>query len=325
MASTSQGGAATAGSPCESEACPSRAPPRRDPGLSRWMDPLLGKREVVAGGPLHAEVPSTSHDAHFQHPRSPGYPRMDPPHDGHKEEIPRSARPMLDEVPPLRGPPSTRLSTDFRQGMRSSGQPDQSQAADLHLDALRVFLQGLRAPASDMSPARPPQRVLASACHGELTLGHQAQLEMTALRRALRMQWALEAAEDDTSASEADEDADVIVGPTNLAVMPSKLEALFLPDLCGGGPVVPVGSSSRCLRLSDTLRLSRARSGEAPLSFGSVLHLNYGAGQPCRPCMFERWAGRCNKSWLCDFCHLHTVRPDRSGVRAQGARTKARP
>lgn len=40
------------------------------------------------------------------------------------------------------------------------------------------------------------------------------------------------------------------------------------------------------------------------LSFGSVLHL-CGHLDHCRPCMFERKARRCKKSWLCDFCHFH--------------------
>mmetsp|Transcript_76402 Transcript_76402/g.177322 ORF Transcript_76402/g.177322 Transcript_76402/m.177322 type:complete len:122 (-) Transcript_76402:91-456(-) len=85
-----------------------------------------------------------------------------------------------------------------------------------------------------------------------------------------------------------------------------KLEELTLPESNSGYGAVPVGSNSRCMRLSDALRLAKARSSETPLSFGSTLHLNFGATQACRPCLFERWPGRCIKSWLCDFCHLHT-------------------
>jgi len=134
-------------------------------------------------------------------------------------------------------------------------------------------------------------------------------------------------AESECSApSEPDESAEVVVGPTDLAVTPLKLEDLCLFQLerhTGTMKRVPLVSNPRRLSLADALRLSQARPEEAPLSFGSTLHLNYGAGQPCRPCMFERWAGRCNKSWLCDFCHLHTVqKARRDGPRAQ-ARTKA--
>uniref|UniRef100_A0A7S4W575 Uncharacterized protein n=1 Tax=Alexandrium monilatum TaxID=311494 RepID=A0A7S4W575_9DINO len=134
-------------------------------------------------------------------------------------------------------------------------------------------------------------------------------------------------AESECSApSEPDESAEIIVGPTNLAVMPLKLEDLCLFRLerhTGTVKRVPLVSNPRRLSLADALRLSHARPEEAPLSFGSTLHLSYGAGQPCRPCMFERWAGRCIKSWLCDFCHLHTTqKARRDGPRAQ-ARTKA--
>lgn len=128
-------------------------------------------------------------------------------------------------------------------------------------------------------------------------------------------------------ASDPDEPAEIIVGPTKMASMPFNLEDLSLPQgsLKGGSvEAVPLKSSSRCLSLSDARRLSHARLEEAPLSFGSVVHLNHGPGHKCRPCMFERWAGRCSKSWLCDFCHLHEVQKVRQngagGPRAQGRR-----
>mmetsp|Transcript_38841 Transcript_38841/g.97599 ORF Transcript_38841/g.97599 Transcript_38841/m.97599 type:complete len:478 (-) Transcript_38841:173-1606(-) len=108
--------------------------------------------------------------------------------------------------------------------------------------------------------------------------------------------------------SSAEEPSTVIVGPTHLAVMPHRLEELWIPtskgNLNANTPVM-IRSNPGQLSLGDTLRLSEARSAQAPLSFGSVLHLCRGDDAPCRLCMFERWAGRCSKKWLCDFCHCH--------------------
>lgn len=103
-----------------------------------------------------------------------------------------------------------------------------------------------------------------------------------------------------------EDDVEVLVGPTHLAVKPLRLEDQTLPHTCCDGSIVhmPLMSGPRCMILSEAMRLSNARSWQAPLSFGSVLHLNMGKKASCRPCMFERWAGRCTKSWLCDFCHL---------------------
>jgi len=103
-----------------------------------------------------------------------------------------------------------------------------------------------------------------------------------------------------------DDDVDVLVGPTQHAMKPMRLDDQTLPQKCCNGEVlhVPFNSGPRCMSLGDALRLSDAGAGQAPLSFGSVLHLNFGGKLPCRPCMFERWAGRCIKSWLCDFCHV---------------------
>jgi len=113
----------------------------------------------------------------------------------------------------------------------------------------------------------------------------------------------------DESSSNPELQANVIVGPTQLAVQPMRLEDLWIPaNPRFGEPKAPIRSGPYCLALSDVRRLSGARSDEAPLSFGTVKHLIFGSGRSgasCRPCMFERWAGRCNKSWLCDFCHLH--------------------
>eukprot|EP00747_Dinoflagellata_sp_TGD_P213806 gnl/TRDRNA2_/TRDRNA2_86720_c1_seq1.p1 gnl/TRDRNA2_/TRDRNA2_86720_c1~~gnl/TRDRNA2_/TRDRNA2_86720_c1_seq1.p1 ORF type:complete len:127 (+),score=14.65 gnl/TRDRNA2_/TRDRNA2_86720_c1_seq1:50-382(+) len=84
-----------------------------------------------------------------------------------------------------------------------------------------------------------------------------------------------------------------------------------LPDLKDEAAKVPVISNMRTLALGDVLRLSKARDASCPYSFGTVAHFapvqpRNSSAVPCRPCMFERWAGRCSKKWLCDFCHLHT-------------------
>eukprot|EP00418_Pyrodinium_bahamense_P067406 CAMPEP_0179084000 /NCGR_PEP_ID=MMETSP0796-20121207/37962_1 /TAXON_ID=73915 /ORGANISM="Pyrodinium bahamense, Strain pbaha01" /LENGTH=489 /DNA_ID=CAMNT_0020781413 /DNA_START=97 /DNA_END=1566 /DNA_ORIENTATION=- len=124
-----------------------------------------------------------------------------------------------------------------------------------------------------------------------------------------------ESDQEDGYVSPPGESAEILIGPTHLAVQPMRLEELSLPEFGRGSSLqkVPLTSMSRRLCFSDARRLARMRPGEAPLSFGSTLHLNFGPGQPCRPCMFERWAGRCDKSWLCDFCHLHTVPRRRNG------------
>jgi hypothetical protein len=112
----------------------------------------------------------------------------------------------------------------------------------------------------------------------------------------------------DTSSENGEQQTEVIVGPTHLAVAPMRLEQQWLPQRSHGSDVitmVPIRSGPRCVTLLDIRRLSAARSVEAPLSFGSVLHLAHGPNRYCRPCMFERWPGRCNKSPLCDFCHFH--------------------
>merc|ERR1712008_89000 len=111
---------------------------------------------------------------------------------------------------------------------------------------------------------------------------------------------------EDDGLLEDDDDVEVLVGPTHLAVKPLRLEDQTLPHTCCDGSIVhmPLMSGPRCMILSEAMRLSNARSWQAPLSFGSVLHLSMGKKASCRPCMFERWAGRCTKSWLCDFCHL---------------------
>mmetsp|Transcript_86355 Transcript_86355/g.278889 ORF Transcript_86355/g.278889 Transcript_86355/m.278889 type:complete len:379 (-) Transcript_86355:326-1462(-) len=115
----------------------------------------------------------------------------------------------------------------------------------------------------------------------------------------------------EASSDNDDEEVSVLVGPTQLSVAPHRLDEFFLAAQISddgevkSGSSISIRSSPGSLSLGDIVRLSAARSAEAPLSFGSMLHLCNGEGGPCRPCMFERWAGRCNKKWLCDFCHLH--------------------
>lgn len=109
----------------------------------------------------------------------------------------------------------------------------------------------------------------------------------------------------DDSSGEEDSDVEILVGPTQLAAYGSSLPDLFLPEDRHGTTVpVPLQSHGQCLSLSDAMRLAKARSSEAPLSFGSVTHLLTRQPLQCRPCMFEQRPGRCRKSYLCDFCHL---------------------
>mmetsp|Transcript_84491 Transcript_84491/g.185440 ORF Transcript_84491/g.185440 Transcript_84491/m.185440 type:complete len:630 (-) Transcript_84491:168-2057(-) len=126
--------------------------------------------------------------------------------------------------------------------------------------------------------------------------------------------------------SDPDLPSTVVVGPTDYAVAPMTFEGLWLPiepdtgqkggdqDATSAQKKVPIRSRGHQLFLSEALRLGNLRS--PPLSFGSTLHVSWGdACSACRPCMFERWPGRCNKSWLCDFCHLHVGSPRRSRKR----------
>jgi len=115
----------------------------------------------------------------------------------------------------------------------------------------------------------------------------------------------LAAFNDDSGDEAAASDVEIILGPTQLAACGTSLQDLFLPeDRHGSVYPVPIKSHGQCLVLSDALRLARARSVSAPLSFGSVAHLATRQPLQCRPCMFEQRPGRCRKSYLCDFCHL---------------------
>lgn len=111
--------------------------------------------------------------------------------------------------------------------------------------------------------------------------------------------------DDSGDEAEASSDVEIILGPTQLAACGTSLQDLFLPeDRHGSVYPVPIKSHGQCLVLSDALRLAKARSVSAPLSFGSVAHLATRQPLDCRPCMFEQRPGRCRKSYLCDFCHL---------------------
>jgi len=109
----------------------------------------------------------------------------------------------------------------------------------------------------------------------------------------------------------------IVVGPTHFASHPYKLDQVLVP---GPEGKVAIRSCERQLVLSDALRLQMAWN-QVPLSFGSAVHLVHGASLGCRPCMYERWAGRCSKKWLCDFCHMHsnTKRRKRSSYADDGA------
>eukprot|EP00448_Togula_jolla_P013273 CAMPEP_0170580630 /NCGR_PEP_ID=MMETSP0224-20130122/6610_1 /TAXON_ID=285029 /ORGANISM="Togula jolla, Strain CCCM 725" /LENGTH=250 /DNA_ID=CAMNT_0010903715 /DNA_START=170 /DNA_END=920 /DNA_ORIENTATION=- len=104
-----------------------------------------------------------------------------------------------------------------------------------------------------------------------------------------------------------DDLVEIVVGPTAQATSAVSMDALSLShEDEHGRHYFPILSSPGCLYLGDVRRLSQARLRSAPLSFGSIVHLNFGATQNCRPCMFEKQrSGRCRRSWLCDFCHMH--------------------
>jgi hypothetical protein len=115
----------------------------------------------------------------------------------------------------------------------------------------------------------------------------------------------------DSESSSEDGPLTVLVGPTEMAVGPTMqllLRDLGLPNYHPDGSydMIPIRSGPSMTLLSECGRLAACRK-EAPLSFGSAVHINYGhlSQDLCRPCMYERWPGRCAKSFLCDFCHFH--------------------
>lgn len=109
-----------------------------------------------------------------------------------------------------------------------------------------------------------------------------------------------------------DEPTTVLVGPSPLASAPYSLQQVAVPDPAFRQKVF-IKSGVRQLALSDAFRLKAGGNG-VPLSFGSAVHLAHGERPSCRPCMYERWAGRCSKKWLCDFCHLHVGSKRRTKV-----------
>mmetsp|Transcript_115498 Transcript_115498/g.359731 ORF Transcript_115498/g.359731 Transcript_115498/m.359731 type:complete len:308 (-) Transcript_115498:69-992(-) len=112
--------------------------------------------------------------------------------------------------------------------------------------------------------------------------------------------------------SSGSEPSEVIVGPSHFAFDPVGPQAMRLCSTYG--EQVEIRSSEGCLYYSEIELLSFARGGrthQQPLSFGSVLHVN-GHADKCRPCLFERAAGRCRRLWLCDFCHMHMGRKQKA-------------
>jgi len=112
-------------------------------------------------------------------------------------------------------------------------------------------------------------------------------------------------------ASDGEEPVQVLVGPSQLASAPWVINDLWLEGPAktpGGQPErIMITSTASKLLLSETRLLTLARPDGLPISFGSVVHLRFGKRQPCRSCMFEKSSTRsCRRSWLCDFCHLHT-------------------
>lgn len=207
-----------------------------------------------------------------------------------------------------------------------------------HLLSLDVIKQQLRMPFPPglvnplggpfhAMPATPPCE---RAAHQATVASVPGSLQRAVQQAAEAEECAASDFDDDDALSEASEpgcSAELVVGPTDLAVQPYRLEDLCLPDRLPSGHVVqaPLQSGPRCVSLRDMARLSAARPAQAPLSFGSTLHLNYGGPQSkCRPCMFERWAGRCTKSVLCDFCHMHENKGPRDGAAGAGGKRGSR-
>jgi hypothetical protein len=133
----------------------------------------------------------------------------------------------------------------------------------------------------------------------------------------------------ESSSESGDLEQEVLIGPTDMGVsgLPITLQQLYLPPFLRNGvpnfnadaSPVPIRSGPRRMILSEYLRLKHCRP-PAAISFGSAIHLNFGPDQGCRPCMYERRPGRCAKSFLCDFCHLHVGRNFRRQVVVSKAR-----
>jgi len=126
--------------------------------------------------------------------------------------------------------------------------------------------------------------------------------------------------------SDPEHPAQVTLGPSRLAVAPWALEDLWLPQDGRDEERKPILSRSSCVAMSDVqcLQAKEQKSG-TPTSFGSVLHLTYGSGQPCRPCIagLQNLEG-CPNKWLCDRCHMQHTNETR-GSRARRRRGGVRP
>eukprot|EP00928_Gymnodinium_smaydae_P052731 TRINITY_DN3687_c0_g1_i5.p1 TRINITY_DN3687_c0_g1~~TRINITY_DN3687_c0_g1_i5.p1 ORF type:complete len:575 (-),score=83.42 TRINITY_DN3687_c0_g1_i5:425-2077(-) len=133
------------------------------------------------------------------------------------------------------------------------------------------------------------------------------------------------------SGDDSDEEVEVLLGPTQMIGSPARLDELVLPPAgCGvnleNGVDATQGrklrsSNSACalsdvIWLSDIAELDLGRTKEAPISFGSIVHLSSSYSKNCRPCIFEKRLGRCVRGKGCEFCHLHAgqrYRPLTSG------------
>eukprot|EP00929_Paragymnodinium_shiwhaense_P122080 TRINITY_DN94626_c0_g1_i1.p1 TRINITY_DN94626_c0_g1~~TRINITY_DN94626_c0_g1_i1.p1 ORF type:complete len:320 (-),score=40.23 TRINITY_DN94626_c0_g1_i1:61-1020(-) len=143
-----------------------------------------------------------------------------------------------------------------------------------------------------------------SALHGAAGRTHSSSYE----GQGARQRWPTAFAGADLADNESEhkdnlseDEVTFVLGPT---------EHAFRASAEGSLRPTNIRSSARELYFSDVLFLCQART-TAPLSFGSVQHYLYGSGCDntfCRPCMFERSAGRCIRGTLCDFCHLDVSR-----------------
>jgi len=173
---------------------------------------------------------------------------------------------------------------------------------------------------TELQRSRQPQSSNRSSSHSSLgSLAFKQALTAMPLPRQETE------AEESDSEDEDDslDDCDIIVGPTQHAFNPLTSDMLTLKDT--DGKQVPIKSSPGRIYLSDVRRLShKSETAEKsiPVSFGSALHL-CGHVDKCRPCLFERAAGRCRKLWLCDFCHMHAGR--RRKVKSEAAIQREEP
>eukprot|EP00747_Dinoflagellata_sp_TGD_P019189 gnl/TRDRNA2_/TRDRNA2_127003_c0_seq1.p1 gnl/TRDRNA2_/TRDRNA2_127003_c0~~gnl/TRDRNA2_/TRDRNA2_127003_c0_seq1.p1 ORF type:complete len:293 (+),score=40.88 gnl/TRDRNA2_/TRDRNA2_127003_c0_seq1:77-880(+) len=148
-----------------------------------------------------------------------------------------------------------------------------------------------------------PHRQASSSTLPSKTRSPNRQQHLEGVASTIPAEWEHDSdSEDDLDLLE-DEDVEVVVGP-RMAVVEGDLSKYNLPNLNSALAAVPISSTAKALSLSDCLRLSKARDVTCPLSFGSVEHISSQLHMNCRPCMYERRAGKCARKWLCDFCHV---------------------